>query len=150
MTKPIHTSDDLAHEHWLARQLPQGTSLRGYTEDRAISILTRAVQDAIDDAGISRSEVARLLGTTKSYVSQVLNGSTNMTLKTLGALLWAAGRQVSDLRSQPIGAMARPVTVLAYSAIMTGNDQRVYLRSTKAPFQYGTSLPSGSETWTHH
>ncbi len=88
----------------MARHLPPGVSLRPYAQDEAVSVLTSAVQKAIDDAGLSRADVARLLGTTKSYVSQVLNGSTNMTLKTLGAFLWAAGRQVSALKTDTLGA----------------------------------------------
>lgn len=104
----IHTSDDLAADHWMARQLPRGISLRPFAEDEAISVLTSAVQDAIEDAGLTRSDVARLLGTTKSYVSQVLNGSTNMTLKTLGALLWACGLQVGALRTDVLGAEIQP------------------------------------------
>src|SRR5438309_2540535 len=109
MTKRIiRTSNDLPSDHWIVRQLPAGTSLRPYAEDETISTLTSAVQDALDDAGLSRSEVARLLGTTKSYVSQVLNGSTNMTLKTFGALMWAAGRQVVGLRTAEIGTEEQP------------------------------------------
>jgi hypothetical protein len=110
MTKKpvIRISSDLPADHWIARQLPAGTSLRGYAEDRAVSILTGAMLDAVEDAGITRAEIARVLGTTKSYVSQVLNGNTNMTLKTLGALLWAAGRQVEDLRFDILGSAKQP------------------------------------------
>ena len=59
--------------------------------------MTGVVLDAIEDSGLTRAELARVLGTTKSYVSQVLNGSTNMTLKTLGGLLWATGKQVQNV-----------------------------------------------------
>lgn len=99
----IRTSDDLPRDHWIARQLPPNTSLRAYAEDEAISVLTTAAQDAIEHAGLSRKDVADALGTTKSYVSQVLNGSTNMTLKTFGALLWVCGRQVTAIKTEPIG-----------------------------------------------
>lgn len=98
----VRTREDLPVGHWMARQLPEGASLRGYAEDRAISVLTQVAQEAIDGAGISRAEVAELLGTSRSYVSQVLNGSTNMTLKTLGALLWVAGQQVARLETEPV------------------------------------------------
>jgi predicted XRE-type DNA-binding protein len=101
----VRTSSDLPSDHWMAQQLPADTSLRGYAEDRAVSLLTRAAIEAIEDAGLSRAEVARVLGTTKSYVSQVLNGSTNMTLKTLGALFWVAGREVDELRTAVMGGV---------------------------------------------
>jgi transcriptional regulator with XRE-family HTH domain len=106
MTKAlVRTSDDLPRDHWMARQLPAGTSLRSFAEDEAISVLTSAVQVALDDAGLSRAEIAEQLGTTRSYVSQLLNGSTNMTLKTLGALYWVAGQQVAEVRSEPLGLL---------------------------------------------
>ena len=116
MTKRlIRTSDDLKLGHWMTRQLPAGTSLRGYSEERAIAVITRAVQKAIDDAGLSRSDVAKVLGTTKSYVSQVLNGSTNMTLKTLGALLWASGQQVNAIVSDEVGSAAKRDNKLSFT-----------------------------------
>lgn len=127
MTKAlVRTSDDLPKNHWMARQLPPGTSLRAYAEDEAISVLTSAVQEALDDAGITRAEIAEQLGTTRSYVSQVLNGSTNMTLKTLGALCWVAGRQVTELRSVPLGVdspqeLTARATIASHGAINTGN-----------------------------
>lgn len=105
MTKRlVHTSDDLPRDHWIAQQLPAGTSLRAFAEDEAISVLTRAAQEAIEVAGLTRTEVAGILGTTKSYISQVLNGSANMTLRTFGALLWAAGRQVQRVKTAEVGA----------------------------------------------
>lgn len=111
----IRTSDDLPKNHWMAAQLPAGTSLRGYAEDRAVSLLTRAVINAIEKAGLSRTDIANALGTTKSWVSQVLNGSTNMTLKTLGALFWAAGRQVTELRDDVLGAeKSKAIPLLLY------------------------------------
>ena len=109
MTKHlIHYSKDLPIDHWLTRLVPPEMSLRAYAEDRAVAELTGTVLETIERAGLTRAEVARLLGTTKSYVSQVLNGSTNMTLKTLGALLWAAGREVGELRTAQMGAPAQP------------------------------------------
>lgn len=123
----VRTSSDLDANHWMARQLPPDTSLRGYAEDRAISLITRAVQEAMDNAGLSRADVARLLGTTKSYISQVLNGSTNMTLKTLGALLWVTGRQVAELRSEVIGTVARPAlkTIVIATTVSAGAERKL-------------------------
>ena len=109
MTKRlIRYSKDLPTDHWLARLVPAEMSLRAYAEDRAVAELTGGVIEAIERAGLTRAEIARLLGTTKSYISQVLNGSTNMTLKTLGALLWAAGREVAELRTAQVGALVQP------------------------------------------
>lgn len=88
----------------MAAQLPPGTSLRGYAEDCAASVFARTVLQAIADANLTRTDVAHALGVTPSYVSQLLNGSANMTVKTLGALLWACGRKAALLRTLPTEA----------------------------------------------
>jgi transcriptional regulator with XRE-family HTH domain len=128
----IRTSSDLPDDHWMARQLPPNTSLRGYAEDRAVSMLASVAIQAIEEAGLTRAEVARLLGTTRGYVSQVLNGSTNMTLKTFGALLWAAGRQVASVSTEPVGSVVKPApaTVFYFSDVSAAAREGSVLRVT--------------------
>jgi transcriptional regulator with XRE-family HTH domain len=83
--------------------------LRTYAEERAIINLTRFVNQAAEASDLSRAELANLLGTSRSFVSQVLNGSANMTLKTFGALLWAVGQQVSGVKTEVLGTHAERV-----------------------------------------
>ena len=99
----VRSVDDLPQAHWLARQLPAGTSLRGFAEERAILAGARVVEQAIAAAQLSRTDLAELLGTSRSYITQVLNGSANMTLKTLGALLWACGQEVEAVSMRALG-----------------------------------------------
>ena len=46
------------------------------------------------EQGISRVELARRIGTSKSHVSQLLDGSRNMTLSTLADLAFALGHKI--------------------------------------------------------
>jgi predicted XRE-type DNA-binding protein len=101
--KLVRFSDDLPRRHWIARQLLPGTSLRSYAEEGAISHLVSFAAAAIDACGMTRKEVAELLGTTKGNVSQLLNGSRNMTVKSFGALLWACGWEVDAITVIPVG-----------------------------------------------
>ncbi|WP_447875849.1 helix-turn-helix domain-containing protein [Serratia fonticola] len=48
---------------------------------------------AMQDAGINQSDLARKLGRSKSYVSQLLEGRRNMTLKTLSDIAYAIGAE---------------------------------------------------------
>jgi RNA polymerase sigma factor (sigma-70 family) len=65
---------------------------------------------AMREEGVSRTELARRLGRTKGYVSQVLSGDRNMTLRTLDAIANSLGRCV-DVRLAPIQpAHTRPTT----------------------------------------
>jgi transcriptional regulator with XRE-family HTH domain len=61
---------------------------------------TEALWSALEAAGITKSELAERMGTTKGYVSQVLSGARNMTLRTLSDICFA-------LRASPRLAIER-------------------------------------------
>jgi len=52
-------------------------------EELLIAEVTEALWEAMEQAHVSKTELAQRMGATKGYVSQVLNGSRNMTLRTL-------------------------------------------------------------------
>lgn len=58
-------------------------------EELLIAEVTEAIWEAMEDAGCSKTELAQRMGATKGYVSQVLNGSRNMTLRTLADICHA-------------------------------------------------------------
>jgi transcriptional regulator with XRE-family HTH domain len=58
---------------------------------RLAFVATEAVQRGIDLAGLSRAAIAERLGVSRPRVSQVLDGSSNMTLRTLAELGLACG-----------------------------------------------------------
>jgi len=62
---------------------------RLYNQERVILEITEALCSYMDDANISRVELAHRLGKHKSFISQVLNGGRNLTLRTLADFLWA-------------------------------------------------------------
>ncbi|CRI65313.1 hypothetical protein THIOKS12330009 [Thiocapsa sp. KS1] len=67
-------------EHW-ASQSEENAKLAA--QELLIAEVTEAIWEAMQAAGITKTELANRLGSTKGYVSQVLNGSRNMTLRTL-------------------------------------------------------------------
>lgn len=50
---------------------------------------TELIEGLMSQHGISRSDLAIKLGSSKAHVSQVLNGARNMTLHTLAEILFA-------------------------------------------------------------
>jgi transcriptional regulator with XRE-family HTH domain len=56
---------------------------------------TERVCGAMKDANVSRADLADRLGTTRGYVSQLLDGSRNMTLRTLSDLAFSLGMRFS-------------------------------------------------------
>jgi len=59
--------------------------------ERLIFNTTEDLLLAMQDANISRSELAKKLGKSKAHVCQLLDGSRNMTLKTLSDMAYALG-----------------------------------------------------------
>ena len=52
---------------------------------------TDEIAKAMKVVGISKAKLAALLGKSKSWVSQVLSGDSNLTLKTIAEISWALG-----------------------------------------------------------
>jgi antitoxin component HigA of HigAB toxin-antitoxin module len=77
-------------EHW-ANDNPENAKL--VAQELLITEVTEAIWEVMENAGITKSELASRMGATKGYVSQVLNGARNMTLRTLSDICFALGRQ---------------------------------------------------------
>lgn len=77
-------------EHWAG----QGDENRRLlAQELLITETTEAIWQAMEEMGVNKSELARLLGVSKGYVSQVLGGSRNMTLRTFADICSALGRK---------------------------------------------------------
>lgn len=66
---------------------PEG--MRLYQQERAIQELTDLVCQIMDERKVTRAELAARLGKTKGYVTQLLDGRTNMTVRTIADVLGA-------------------------------------------------------------
>ncbi|MFQ5424459.1 MAG: helix-turn-helix domain-containing protein [Phycisphaerae bacterium] len=69
---------------------PEG--MRLYQQERAIQELTDLACELMKEQEVSRSELAQRLGKTKGYITQLLDGSTNMTVRTISDLFTALDR----------------------------------------------------------
>jgi ribosome-binding protein aMBF1 (putative translation factor) len=54
-----------------------------HREEQLIFDVTEALSEALEQAGLSKTELARRLGKSKGFVSQLLAGGRNLTLRTL-------------------------------------------------------------------
>ena len=70
-------------------------------QERLILAATELVHELLEDQGVTKTELARRLDRTKGYVTQLLAGDRNLTLRTLADLVGALGHRV--------GLTARPV-----------------------------------------
>src|SRR5438445_1681053 len=81
-------------QKWFKEELE---SARKAFEFRLEKILLRLGEDICQlmrDQGLSRADVAARLGVSRAYVTKVLNGNPNLTIKTLLKLSDALGREL--------------------------------------------------------
>lgn len=72
-----------------------------YEEERLVLEVTEAICELMQKQGIKRSALARKLGFDKSYITQILDGSSNMTLKTI-ANIFAALDSRAKINTYPL------------------------------------------------
>lgn len=73
-------------------QTPEG--MRLYQQERAILEVTEVICELMDKQGVSRSDLAKRLGRTKGYITQLLDGRANMTVRTISDVFTALGLAV--------------------------------------------------------
>lgn len=64
---------------------------KAYAREDLIFNVTEDLLVMMEDIGISKAELAKKLGKSKSYVTQVLSGSRNMTLGSFSDICFALG-----------------------------------------------------------
>ncbi len=62
---------------------------RAFAKQELVYNVTEDLLVILEDMGVSKVELAKKLGKSKSYVSQVLSGARNMTLGTLSDICFA-------------------------------------------------------------
>lgn len=66
---------------------PEG--VREFQRERAILEVTELICALMEKRAVNKSELARRLSTSKGYITQLLDGRTNMTLRTVSDVMWA-------------------------------------------------------------
>jgi transcriptional regulator with XRE-family HTH domain len=77
-------------------------------QEELILEVTEALSEAIEQRGLTRSEVAKRLGKTKGFVSQLLAGGRNLTLRTVADIADAIGISLRFTVEGPEIAKATP------------------------------------------
>ena len=91
------------HLNFLKHHLPSEEGRRLYAREAAMMAVADALVHALEQAGKNRAWLAEALGRTPGFVSQVLSGSRNMTLKTLADCAFVLGLELSELQLAPLG-----------------------------------------------
>lgn len=83
------------NEEWVKRQTATPESRRLYEQERLVVWATDTICEFMEQQGKTKAELAAKLGTSRAYVTQLLRGSRNMTLRTLADLAWALDQRVT-------------------------------------------------------
>ncbi len=72
---------------------PRGSKL--YFREDLIFETTEAICKVMDEKGVSKAELSRLAGVSKSNITQLLSGDHNMRLTTIADLLYSLGSKLA-------------------------------------------------------
>ncbi|MBW3600399.1 MAG: helix-turn-helix transcriptional regulator [Planctomycetes bacterium] len=76
-------------------------SLRLFEQERIILDVTERICEVMDANNLNRVQLATSLGKSKGYISQLLDGSANMTLRTMSDVFLALGLRAC-VRTEPL------------------------------------------------
>ena len=67
--------------------------MRLFQQERAIYEITELLEEVMRELGISRSDLAKKLGKSKGWVTQLLDGEANKTIRTVADAFAVLGRE---------------------------------------------------------
>lgn len=76
--------------------------MRLFQQEWLILEVTEVVANVMEEKGIRKKDLAEELGRSKGYVTQLLDGRANMTLRTISDVMWALGCSLS-VDARPLG-----------------------------------------------
>jgi transcriptional regulator with XRE-family HTH domain len=114
----------------------------------AVEDFTEEVVDAMERQGVTRAELARRLGTSQAYVTKLLSGNANFTLKTMVKVALCLGRELR-LHLAPRGSQTRWLDVWAaqVSPRPAGSLRVPAASSSGRPSQPQWSSVAGLKDW---
>lgn len=62
--------------------------------ESALALAQSTIQNAMDKADLSKADLARKMAHPRSYISRILSGSHNLTVKTMARALLACGYEI--------------------------------------------------------
>lgn len=86
---------------------------RQFAKDKLVFTVTEDTLVAMEEANISQKEMAKILGKSKSFMTQVLSGNRDMTLKTLSDLCFALGIEPKFILTK----CAQPLSKATYEKV---------------------------------
>ncbi|WP_437203467.1 helix-turn-helix domain-containing protein [Planctomicrobium sp. SH664] len=74
------------------------TGRREWQQERSILDTTELICEMMYEQGLSRADLAKRLGKSKGYISKFLDGTTNMTIRTISDVFGCLGYEFHPTR----------------------------------------------------
>jgi ribosome-binding protein aMBF1 (putative translation factor) len=100
-------------------------------QEELILGVTELVLEKLEERGLSKSQLASMLGTNKSYITQLLRGSRNMTLRTVSDIFFSLDCKLV-IKAIPEGQNDRQF-VVAGSRLLVCRDQTMDWKEREQP-----------------
>lgn len=75
--------------------------MRLFQQERAIFDVTNQLESAMEECGVTRAQLAELLGKSRGWVTQLLDGEANKTIRTIADAFSVLGQEFRSFY-QPI------------------------------------------------
>ena len=95
----------------LEEYISDSENMRAFQQERAIYEVTELIEGAMAESRVTRSQLANLLGRSKGWVTQLLDGQGNKTVRTVADVLAVLSREV-HFSAPPIEIIPRPSSVI--------------------------------------
>lgn len=87
---------------WMKENLAKYEDTFDFKHEELVLDITEQVCQAMQEKGVGRAELADELGVSRAFISKLLNGTPNLTTKTLLKITLALGRELS-IKMPPAG-----------------------------------------------
>jgi len=92
----------MAKRDWLRAEMDKLYSKeQHYWEELTFGRVTEMILRLMEEKKVSKAELARKIGKSRAYTTQLLNGRRNLTLKTICDILYYLGERL-EISSRPI------------------------------------------------
>lgn len=108
--------------------------MRLFQQERAILEVTELIESLMIELGVSRAELAKRLGKTRGWVTQLLDGDSNKTIRTLADTFAVLGHEYHS----------------CYCPIQPGKGVRFTISTDNLTATVTPATPVGSEINIHH
>ncbi len=120
-------------DNFIERLLSDREGQKLYFREDLIFEVTETICKAMEEKGISKAELSRMAGVSKSNITQLLSGDHNMRLTTIADLLFVLGARL-EVTARPVESELD--SILNSTASVTQDDWTFVGSSAAASLNY--------------